>query len=232
MKIVDNEVQVTGQVAVMAINGLLAKSLFDKNPDREFYVEESFPLDWMYPHLTPHGLIMKINRQSLPALPPEVVKQDRDFWIEQQAHFIGDWLKPDTSVKEVCDFVTKVHLRKELTGFKGDPEFVRNDYAMAMWSKLRSSQGGLYFWRSTGSKTPDEKRGMITEAGFAFRQAFAFCPTSPEATFRFVNLLVQAASLNDALLIARTAAALEPKNGQFQNLVNEVERLKKAQPAE
>ena len=47
----------------MAINGLLAKIMFDKNPDREFYIEESFPLDWMYPYLEPHGLIFKINRQ-------------------------------------------------------------------------------------------------------------------------------------------------------------------------
>ena len=42
----------------MSINGLLTKVIFDKNPTNEFYVEESFPLDWMYPHLTPHGVIM------------------------------------------------------------------------------------------------------------------------------------------------------------------------------
>jgi len=35
----------------MTINGLLAKIIFDKNPNREFYIEESFPLDWMYPYL-------------------------------------------------------------------------------------------------------------------------------------------------------------------------------------
>ncbi|MBL6766424.1 MAG: DUF2723 domain-containing protein, partial [Verrucomicrobiae bacterium] len=41
-------VSVSGQVAVMAINGLLTKDMFDRNPNHEFYVEESFPLDWMY----------------------------------------------------------------------------------------------------------------------------------------------------------------------------------------
>src|SRR6266540_1036702 len=74
--IVDNRVQVRGQVAVMAINGLLTKVIFDKNPERELYVEESFPLDWMYPHLTPHGLIMKINREPVPSIPPEIVAKD------------------------------------------------------------------------------------------------------------------------------------------------------------
>src|SRR5262249_39036451 len=54
----DGKIQVKGQIAVMAVNGLLAKIIFDRNPDHEFYVEESFPLDWMYPHLVPNGLIM------------------------------------------------------------------------------------------------------------------------------------------------------------------------------
>jgi hypothetical protein len=75
-----NKINVSGQVAVMAINGLLAKLIFDKNPEREFYLEESFPLDWMYPHLEPHGLIMKINRQPSAELSDEVVKRDREYW--------------------------------------------------------------------------------------------------------------------------------------------------------
>ncbi len=64
MKIIDNRVQVSGQVAVMNINGLLTKVIFDHNPKNEFYVEESFPLDWMYPYETPFGIIMKVNRHA------------------------------------------------------------------------------------------------------------------------------------------------------------------------
>ena len=56
----------------MNINGLLTKVIFDHNPKNEFFVEESFPLDWMYPHLTPFGIIMKINRQPLPALTEDI----------------------------------------------------------------------------------------------------------------------------------------------------------------
>ena len=76
----------------MEINGLLVKTIFDKNPDREFYIEESFPLDWMYPNLEPHGLIIKINRQPLPELSDEIVQRDHDYWTKYIQPMIGDWL--------------------------------------------------------------------------------------------------------------------------------------------
>src|SRR6185503_8037157 len=72
VRIIDNRVQVSGQVAVMAINALLTRVIFDANPDHEFFVEESFPLEWMYPYLSPFGIIMKINRNVLPELTDEV----------------------------------------------------------------------------------------------------------------------------------------------------------------
>ena len=46
---------------------------------------------------------------------------------------------------------------------------------------------------------------MIKEADFAFRQAFAFCPYSPEAVFRYVNLLLSLQRFDDALMVARPA---------------------------
>jgi tetratricopeptide (TPR) repeat protein len=48
-------------------------------PTRTFYVEESYVLPWMYPYLTPHGLIMKINNQPTP-LTAKIIKDDTDFW--------------------------------------------------------------------------------------------------------------------------------------------------------
>src|SRR5258706_3305584 len=79
VKVVDNRVQVSGQVAVMAINGLLTKVIFDHNPKNQFFVEESFPLDWMYNHLTPFGIIMKINRENVPELTEKIIKKDHEF---------------------------------------------------------------------------------------------------------------------------------------------------------
>ncbi len=45
----------------------------------EFYVEESYVIPWMYPYLTPHGLIMHINREPT-ALTTKNVNDDMDFW--------------------------------------------------------------------------------------------------------------------------------------------------------
>ncbi|HTY88570.1 MAG TPA: hypothetical protein VMB80_13975, partial [Candidatus Acidoferrum sp.] len=64
----DGKIKLGGAMAVVQVDGLLAKLVFDKNPDREFYIEESFPFGWMYPYLEPHGPIMKINRQPLTTL--------------------------------------------------------------------------------------------------------------------------------------------------------------------
>jgi hypothetical protein len=58
-------------------------------PIRTFYVEESYVLPWMYPYLTPHGLIMKINNKPTP-LTPEMVKNDTDFWNWYVDRLLGD----------------------------------------------------------------------------------------------------------------------------------------------
>src|SRR5713226_3617564 len=80
VRVVNERVQVSGQVAVMAINGLLVKIILNKNPRREFYVEESFALDWMYPYLSPHGLIFQLHSKPLTELTAEMVQKDQANW--------------------------------------------------------------------------------------------------------------------------------------------------------
>jgi hypothetical protein len=225
VKIIDNRVQVSGQIAVMAINGLLSKVVFDRNPDRKFFIEESFPLDWMYPHLEPHGLIMAIEREPLPTLPNQILEADGKFWSAQLGLMIGDWLKPETPVKDVCAFAERVFLRKELAGFSGDPKFVANTNACAMYSKLRSAIGGLYAWRAAQSSEGAEKDQMTQAADFAFRQALAMCPYSPEAVFRYVNLLLGQNRAREALLVAQTTLKLCPGDRQMQDLVRRLEGI-------
>lgn len=241
VRIIENRVQVSGQVAVMSINGLLTKVMFDKNPTNEFFVEESFPLDWMYPHLTPFGIIMKINRQPLPALTEEILQRDHEFWTRYSERLIGNWITYDTTVKEIVDFVQKTYLRRDFNGFTGDRKFVRDDQAQKAFSKLRSSIGGIYAWRINPitppppefrPRTEAEVRRLYKEADFTFRQAFAFCPYSPEAVFRYINLLIQppppiAPRLDDALMIAETCLKLDPYNGQVLDLVNRLRGFRK-----
>lgn len=230
VRIVDNRVTVSGQVAVMAINALLTKVMFDNNPDREFYVEESFPLDWMYPHLTPYGIIMKINRNPLPEMTQEIVDRDHEFWTEYSTRSIGNWITYDTTVKQICDFADQVYYRRKLPkDFKGDPAFIRDNDAQKAFSKLRSSIAGVYNWRIANAKSAPEQQRMLKEADFAFRQAYAFCPYSPEALFRYVNLLLSTGRVDDALLIATTSQKLDPFNGQIDNLIFELKRIKAQQ---
>ena len=236
VKIVGEQVQVSGQVAVMAINGLLTKVIFDHNPKNEFFVEESFPLDWMYPHLTPFGVIMKINRNPLPSLSQDVLNRDHIFWKEYSKRMTGDFIDYGTSVKEVCDWIQKTYVRRDFNGFKGDLKFVRDNDGQKAFSKLRSSIGGVYAWRLNPAippeyrpKTQAEREAVYREADFTFLQAFAFCPYSPEAVFRYAQLLLQYNRVEDALLVAKTCLVLDPYNGQVVNLLENLKSIKASQ---
>lgn len=144
VRLVDGKVQVSGYMAVIGTRGPLSKIIFDRNPDREFCVEESFPLDWMYPYLEPHQLIFKLSRQPLAKLPEGVLVRDHEYWRKLISGMLGDWLTDETTVREIAGFVDRVSVRHNLKGFTGDPRFVQNDYAKSIFSKLRAAIGGLY----------------------------------------------------------------------------------------
>lgn len=225
------KMQVSGQVAVMEINGLIVKVMFDHETNRDFYIEESFPLDWMAPYLEPHGLIFKVNHKSLDKLPAEDVQRDHDYWTNAVAPMIGNWVNENTSVSNIATFAEKVFLQHDLSGFQGDPEFVQNDYANRMFSKLRSSIAGLYAWRASHSADESEKELMSHDADFAFRQSWALCPYSPEAVFRYTQFLMGEQRYSDALLVAETAAKFHSSLGRYnapvEDLVAHLKRYQK-----
>jgi tetratricopeptide (TPR) repeat protein len=109
---------VSGLEGVFAINGEVARWIFEQNKERHsFYIEESYPIVWMYPYLEPCGLIMKLNKEPLPRLTDEVIARDRAFW------------------KDYCHQLL------------ADPRFQRDEDARKAFSKLRCSIAGLYAWR-------------------------------------------------------------------------------------
>ena len=209
----EGKLELGGQLSVMAINGLLSRLMFDKNPEREFYVEESFPLNWMYPHLSPHGLILKINRQPFSELPKEISDRNREHWTRYIGSMIGDWLTFETALPEIVAFVDKVYLAQDLSGFRGDPLYIQTDIHQRSFSKLRSSIGGLYTWRTQNTQSSEETERLVKEADFAFKQAFVLCPNSPEAVFRYVSFLLGQKRLDEAILLAEAAVRLEEKPG-------------------
>ena len=220
-------IQIGGQVAVMSINGLLTKVIFDSNPKHEFFVEESFPLDWMFPYLTPFGIIMKINRNELTELSEDVLQKDRAFWKKYSERFVGDWITDETTAKDLSEFVLKTYLTNDLSGFKGDPRFVRDSVAQKAFSKLRSAIAGIYCyrlgWDANGLPTPskyhaqaDSRQRLLREAEFSLKQSYAFSPASPEALSKYIHLLVNTGRAQDALLIAETSLKFDEENGTFK----------------
>ena len=118
IKIENGKVSVQGVGGVMTINGILAELIFKENKAKhDFYVEESYVIGWMYPYLTPHGLILKLNRDPLPGLDPELVKNDHAFW-----GWYTKWLL-------------------------GQSTFTRDICARKSFSKLRSAIAGIYDYR-------------------------------------------------------------------------------------
>jgi len=222
----DGQIQVSGQVAVMAINGTIAKKIFDGNPKREFYLEESLPLDWMYPHLLPHGLIMKVNRKPLSEISRDVLQKDRDYWRKQTATFLGDWLTEETPLKVLCEFVDRVYLARDLSDFKGDTLYVtagRSYSPRRLYGKLRQAHASLYLWRMAHATTGKEKDAMKRAAEFAFKQTIALCPDESEHVRRLVELLRDEKRTEDARLVLETGLKMNPGSRRLGKLADEFE---------
>jgi len=235
VQIVDDRVQVSGPVPVMQVNGLIAKVIFTKNPERAVFLDESSPLEWTYPYLVPQGFVFKVNRQPLAGMSPEIVQQDRAFWVRWVSKTLGDWLTDSTPVQEICDFVEKTYVRKDLTGFAGDPQFVRTarnwkplrDFlgASAVFSKSRSSIAKVYWARGRSATTVEDRSRMLNEADFAFRQAFALCPYQASTLQDYGNFLFEQKRFKDAVLVARTVEKFDPEDRGVKNWVKKIEEL-------
>lgn len=98
-----------------------------------------------------------------------------------------------------------------LSGFKGDPRFVQNDYAAKSFSHWRASIAGLYAWRAAHTADKSEKTGMAREADFAFQEAWALCPYSPDVVNRYTDFLKSQDRPADARLISASAAKFPPE---------------------
>lgn len=212
VQVSNNRVSVSGVAAVMEINALLVKVFFDNNPGREFFIEQSWPLDWTYPHLVPTGPIFKINREPLAQLPPTALEADRKFWSETCERFLGHRITAETPASEICDFAERVLLQRNLAGFHGDADYVRNNEAQKAFAKLRYSTADVYQWRANQAKSPEEQQRMTRAALFAFQQAFALDPRTPEVAQGFAGALRAANRDGDARRVLETCLKFDPLN--------------------
>jgi hypothetical protein len=183
---VDGKFQVSGQVSVMSINEKLFQMLLEKNPGFSFAMEESFPFKSVLADASPLGPIMEVGAPGEQnTLNQERATQAVDYWRNTTQQLLGD-----------SDALASQEVRKS-------------------YSKLLSSQAGLFVERSHPA-----------EAEELFRLASEVCPYSPEAVFRYVNFLVAHERVNDAFPVAENALRAEPNNAGFRDLLAELNKKK------
>jgi hypothetical protein len=96
-------------------HSVVMRLIWEKNRDaHEFFVEESFPLEWSYDHAEPHGLVYKIHREPLKKIPAEAVRGDFEFWNAYSQKLLSN------------------------------PGYLRDYDAQRSFSKLRATAGNLY----------------------------------------------------------------------------------------
>jgi tetratricopeptide (TPR) repeat protein len=106
--------------------------------------------------------------------------------------------------------------RNTTQGLLADPNAISSHEVRASYSKLLSSQAGLLV-----------ERKHTAEAEQLFRLANEVCPYSPEAVFRYINLLVEQNRVNDAVPIAENAIRnARDDSQQFRDLLAELNRMK------
>ena len=232
--------------AVWAINGDLTEIIFKQNPTHEFYLEESLALDWMYPHLVPYGIIMKIERQAQREWSPEkladILARDRAFWLSYAEQLSGNIVQPDTSLETICQWAERVFQRRDHRGHTAEQKrFLRDYVAQRAFAKLRVSIAQLYAWRarqcleqirqidllppseqpkeiSRRQRLQQQHERLVEEADFAYRQSFSFCPSSPEAPYRYLSFLLdqkggaQSERMEKCRLLIDTSLKMDPSD--------------------
>lgn len=182
----DNKLQVSGQIAVMAINEKLLRMLMDKNPDASFAIEQSFPFTSMYGGTRPLGPIMELRAGEQNAFTQERAGQTVDYWRTSARELLSDTAAADA-------------------------QNVRMTYG-----KMAAEQAALL-----------QHHGYAAEAEQAFQIATEIAPASPEAVFRYMNILVGQKRFDDAIRITQAAITADVENQHhFDNLFAELHRLK------
>ncbi len=211
---------VQGVEGVFVINGAIARWIFEQNKARHtFYVEESYPILWMYPYLEPVGLIMKLNKEPLKTLDLKVIEKDMAYWDHLLQEFFpsADRLantKFRKFVFKLCRFLFGKEEGEEYFLKLYNP-FIRDDVAQKSFSKLRSSIGGVYTFRS-----------MYAVAEKVFKQALKFYPSSAEARARLIEIYTNQGRFEDALKICEEWLKLDPFNPATVEVFNRVNQAK------
>lgn len=210
------------KTAAEVINAKLSKLIFERNPDRPFYIEPTFYLPmWAYPHVVPRGAAFEINREPLAELPDHITQAERAFWSQRCAQVLGLSGDPDLSVQEVCDFVDRVYIRRQLEDFRGDAAHLGDLRSQDWLWAARHASARVYRWRCAEATLVSEKQRMLNECLLAYQQAFAL---SPALAFDFADVLEATGRIGDPLAVLEQSARFQPANLEKRSKVEEIRR--------
>ena len=203
----DGRVQVSGVAAVMLVNERLVKLIMKMNPTCEFYQEESYPLETIYPNVIPHGLILKMMPEPLGRLPQSVLDRDREYWNGLARWLVG---RSDIdSVSELCARTRALYVKRDATGFDGNPAYLTDKAAPECFSRCRSAIASIYQWRSRNAQEQYENAKLTAEADLAHRQAVMLAPFNPEVVSRYTSFLLEQKRTNEAQVLLKTSLNIE-----------------------
>jgi len=145
IQMVDNRLQVSGAVAVMAINERLLEMLMQKNPELSFALQESFPLKGTYAAALPLGPLMELGaRNEQNPFTANHATQYLDYWRDaaQRVLFDAEGAGSETALKSYShDTVSAANLLAA-HNFNAEAEQAYR-LAAQLWPENPESVGGL-----------------------------------------------------------------------------------------
>jgi hypothetical protein len=204
----DGRVEVAGHAAVMLINERLVRLLQQKNGSRQVYYEESFPLENLYSHAAPTGLILKLSGSPLERLPPASIENDRVYWTELVRSLAGEF-DVAAGMKGLCARTERLFVRGETASFGGDPDYFKGKVAPEHFARCRKAIAAVYEFRAQRSLEEPERARMTEEADLAYRQAVFLAPFSPQIVIQYAAFLMQERRTREAALLVQTTLKLE-----------------------
>ncbi len=187
VRMVDGKTEVSGQVAVMAINERLLQTLMAKNPDLSFALQESFPLKGTYADAAPLGPLMELRAQDgQNSFTAERASESVDYWRNTARQVLAD---PEASgspaaLKSYSHDATAAANLLAAHDFTGQAEQAYR-VASQLWPGNPEPVGSLAGLLASNGRE-DEARRMVEEFGRKYPdQQKALERVS--GTFRFVG---------------------------------------------
>lgn len=208
--ITGGRVQVSGQVAVMDINGLLVRRILEQNPEREVFLEEGLPIDLLRANLEPSGPIFKLHHEPLTSLPPGSLRANSDYWAAFLVETLGSAAGHAETTAAVCELIERIELNRDLSTFDGDRTFLEDTPARQQFALMRSAQARHYAWRATQTTDTARKELLKAAAETAFQQAWMLwsdpaVANMPQGSFarQYLGFLQEEGRDNDAERVSK-----------------------------